>query len=74
MKMEELFELINEMLDEEQTINANTDLVDDLSFDSLKYIDLIVMLENNYGIVIEEEKLIDIKTVQQLHDACLEIA
>lgn len=74
MNMEDLIKLVNGTLPEEATISANTDLVDDLGFDSLKYIDLVVMLENEYGIIIEEEKLATIKTIQQLHDACLEVA
>ncbi|HVT63065.1 MAG TPA: acyl carrier protein [Legionellaceae bacterium] len=72
MKMEELINLVNGTLPEAKVLSANTDLVDDLGFDSLKYIDLVVMLENEYGIVIEEEKLAKIKTIKQLHDACLD--
>jgi acyl carrier protein len=74
MKIEELINLVNTTLPEEVAISAETDLVDDLGFDSLKYIDLVVMLENEYGIVIEEEKLAKIKTIQHLHEACLELA
>lgn len=74
MKIEELIDLVNSTLAEETSLSPETDLVDDLGFDSLKYIDLIVMLENEYGIVIEEEKLAKIKTIQELHKACLEVA
>ena len=74
MQIEELINLVNTNLAEEVSISAETDLVDDLGFDSLKYIDLVVMLENEYGIVIEEEKLTQIKTIQHLYDACLEVA
>ena len=74
MQIEELINLVNTTLAEEVSISAETDLVDDLGFDSLKYIDLVVMLENEYGIVIEEEKLTQIKTIQHLYDACLEVA
>lgn len=74
MTIEELINLVNGTLPEAATLSSETDLVDDLGFDSLKYIDLVVMLENEYGIVIEEDKLAKIKTIQQLHDACLECA
>jgi acyl carrier protein len=74
MNIEELINLVNGTLSEPATLSAETDLVDDLGFDSLKYIDLVVMLENEYGVIIEEEKLAQIKTIQQLHDACLECA
>ncbi|OGT15248.1 MAG: hypothetical protein A3I12_03720 [Gammaproteobacteria bacterium RIFCSPLOWO2_02_FULL_38_11] len=74
MKIEELINLVNATLPEEITISAETDLVDDLGFDSLKYIDLVVMLENEYGIIIAEEKLSKIRTIKHLHEACLELA
>ncbi len=74
MKIEELIDLVNAMLAEETTITPQTDLVADLKFDSLKYIDLVVMLENEHQIVIEENQLAKIKTVQDLHEACLATA
>ena len=74
MKIEEVIQVVKETLDQETEVTSVTDLVDDLGFDSLKYIDLIVILENEHGIVIEEEKLADIKTVQQLYEACCAVA
>ena len=65
---------ISEIVAGKRAITADTDLVNDLGFDSLKYIDLVVMLENEHGIVIEEDALAKIKTIRDLHEACLTLA
>lgn len=75
MKIEELINIITEIADDDEIeVNADMALLDDLGFDSLQYIDIVVMLESKFGLSIQAEKLAEIKTIRQLHEACLEVA
>ncbi len=47
----------------EEEIDLNTDVVEDLGADSLDVVELIMALEEEYGLVITDEAVHDLKTV-----------
>lgn len=48
---------------DESTITADTRLVEDLKADSANVMVMIMDLEDNYGIVIEDDQIMNLKTV-----------
>ena len=48
---------------DEATITANTRLVEDLKADSANVMVMIMDLEDNYGIVVEDDQIMNLKTV-----------
>ena len=55
--------LAEQMSVEEDTITEETDIFDDLGADSLDAVELIMALEDEYGITIEAEDAEQLKTV-----------
>ena len=49
-------------IDEDQ-INENTDVVNDLGADSLDVVELMMSVEDEFGIMIEDEEIAEFKTV-----------
>lgn len=49
-------------IDEDQ-INENTDVVNDLGADSLDVVELMMSVEDEFGIMIEDEEIAELKTV-----------
>ncbi len=49
-------------IDEDQ-INENTDVVNDLGADSLDVVELMMSVEDEVGIMIEDEEIAELKTV-----------
>ena len=45
------------------TITESTDIVSDLGADSLDVVELLMSLEDEYGVSIEDEKVAELKTV-----------
>jgi acyl carrier protein len=45
------------------TITETTDIVSDLGADSLDVVELLMSLEDEYGVSIEDEKVAELKTV-----------
>lgn len=67
--VEQLKELISEITGVDQAkIDTPTKFKDDLSMDSISMVDLISSLEEDYEIIIEQEKAIEIQTFGQLVD------
>ena len=48
---------------DEATITADTRLVEDLKADSANVMVMIMDLEDNYGIVVEDDQIMNLKTV-----------
>ena len=48
---------------DESTITADTRLVEDLKADSANVMVMIMDLEDNYGIIIEDDQIMNLKTV-----------
>lgn len=64
---EKIIEILMEQLDlERDEINESSSFTDDLEMDSLDMMELVIEMEKETGIKIENEKLVDIKTVADL--------
>jgi acyl carrier protein len=66
MQNEEIIKKINQLLiDEieidESQISPSADLKKDLGIDSLDFVDLFVIIENNFGFKMKAEEMSDIK-------------
>ncbi|MBE0648108.1 MAG: acyl carrier protein [Bacteroidales bacterium] len=57
--------LIDEIEIDEDQIRPEADLKKDLGIDSLDFVDLFVIIENNFGFKMKAEEMSDVKT---LHD------
>ncbi len=73
MKQEEIISKINEFLIEEfeveeTKISPEAPLKETLELDSLDYVDLVVILEGNFGIKVKQEDFTGIITFQNLYD------
>lgn len=67
------FEKVREQLSreldvEEEKITLETDIIDDLGADSLDLAELLITLEDEYGIVITDESSHLLRTVQEVVD------
>ena len=72
MTIEDVSQKINEFLAEEfetdiATITPNAPLKETLELDSLDYIDLVVILEGNFGIKVRQEEFTSIVTFNDLY-------
>ena len=60
-KLREIF--ANQFGLDPETITESTDIVSDLGADSLDVVEMLMTLEDEYGITIEDEKVAEMKTV-----------
>ena len=68
-----MFEQVRQLLAhqfevDENTITMDTNIADDLGADSLDVVELLISLEDDYGISIPEEDIVNVKTVQDIVD------
>ena len=73
MTQEEIITRINHFLVEEfevdaEKINPTANLRETLGLDSLDYVDLVVIIESNFGFKVVAEDFIDIHTFQNFYD------
>ncbi len=73
MSNEETISKINEFLIEEFEVDGGKitpegTLKETLELDSLDYVDLVVILEGNFGIKVKQEDFTSIRTFQNLYD------
>ncbi len=73
MTHEEIIGKINEFLVEEFEVDAAkiqpyANLRETLELDSLDYVDLVVIIESNFGFKVVAEDFIDIQTFQNFYD------
>ena len=52
-------------------LNEDTDIVADLGADSLDVVEMMMALEEEFGITIEDEKIAELKTISDVVD-CVE--
>jgi len=73
MQHDEITDKINKLLieeieiDEEQ-IRPEADLKKDLGIDSLDFVDIVVVVEQNFGFKIKPEEMSKVKTLSQFYD------
>lgn len=64
MTIEKLIELISEQLNiDPSEINESTRITEDLGADSLDIVELLMTLEDDYGISIPDDEVQEIKTI-----------
>jgi acyl carrier protein len=69
MYLEKIRKVLSEKFDvEPEEINLTTNIFDDLGADSLDIVDLLMTIEDEFGIVIPDEAAQDIKTVGNVVD------
>lgn len=73
MQIEEIISKTKEFLAEEFEVDQDkivpeANLKDTLELDSLDYVDLVVVIESNFGIKIMAEDFIDVKTFQDFYN------
>jgi acyl carrier protein len=73
MTQEEIISKINEFLVEEFEVDAEkivptANLRETLELDSLDYVDLVVIIESNFGFKVVAEDFINIHTFQDFYD------
>ncbi len=59
--------LIDEIEIEETQINPAADLKKDLGIDSLDFVDLFVIVENNFGFKMKAEEMADVKSLEDFY-------
>ena len=73
MDTEQIIAKVNQVLIEEFELEADmviptASLVEDLDLDSLDAVDLIVALEKTFGIRVDPDVLVEVRTVGEMHD------
>ena len=73
MGKEEIIKKINAFLIEEFELDENqlvpeAQLKNDLGIDSLDFVDIIVIIERNFGFKVKGEEMINVKTLQEFYD------
>jgi len=73
MNKEEIIQKINEFLVDEfevesDIIQPDANLMETLELDSLDLVDLVVIIEKNFGFKVQGEDFVDIKTFQHFYD------
>lgn len=60
--------LVDEIEIDETQILPGADLKKDLGIDSLDFVDLFVIIENNFGFKMKAEEMAEVKTLQDFYD------
>lgn len=66
-----MFEKVRDMLAKQLNLSADkitldSDVVKDLGADSLDVVELLISLEDDYGVSIPEEDIVNVKTVKDI--------
>lgn len=73
MNREEIISIVNNFLIEEieiddNKINEDALLKEDLDIDSLDFVDIVVIVERNFGFKIKPEEMSNVKTLGDFYD------
>jgi acyl carrier protein len=73
MERTEIIEKINDFLVDEFELDADqlkpeVLLKNDLGIDSLDFVDIIVIIEKNFGFKVKAEEMANVKTLQDFYD------
>ena len=60
--------LIDDLEIEEENIFPEAKLKEDMGIDSLDYVDIVVIVEKNFGFKIKPEEMSKVKTLSQFYD------
>lgn len=73
MNTEEVISIVNSFLTDEFEVESSllvpdAPLKETLDLDSLDYVDLVVVIESNFGFKVKGEDFVDIKTLQDFYN------
>lgn len=73
MNREEIVNTVNEFLVdefeiEESLIKPEAHLIDDLEIESLDFVDIVVIIEKDFGFKVVREEMNDVRTLGDLYD------
>ncbi len=73
MEREEVVKIVNEFLIEEievdeDRISPDARIKDDLEIDSLDFVDIVVIVENNFGFKIKQEEMSNVMVLDDFYD------
>jgi len=60
--------LIDDLEIEEENIFPESRLKEDMGIDSLDYVDIVVIVEQNFGFKIKPQEMTNVKTLSQFYD------
>ena len=60
--------LIDDLEIEEENIFGEASLKDDMGIDSLDFVDIVVIVERNFGFKIKPEEMVSVKTLNDFLD------
>lgn len=60
--------LIDDLEIEEENIFPEANLKNDVGIDSLDYVDIVVIVEKNFGFKINPQEMANVKTLSQFYD------
>ena len=60
--------LIEDLEIEEENIFPESRLKEDMGIDSLDYVDIVVIVEQNFGFKIKPQEMSNVKTLSQFYD------
>ena len=60
--------LIDDLEIEEENIFPEAKLKEDMGIDSLDYVDIVVIVEKNFGFKIKPQEMTSVKTLTQFYD------
>jgi acyl carrier protein len=60
--------LVDEIEIDEEVLNPSAELKKDLGIDSLDFVDLFVIIENNFGFKMKAEEMSEVKTLQDFYN------
>ena len=67
LMLEEIIETLSTQLKiDKDKINENTSVLDDLGADSLDIVELLMTLEDKYGVVVPDDEVVNLKTVKKI--------
>lgn len=77
MKEQEIIKIVNDFLIDEfelepEQIQMNTSLREELAIESLDLVDIIVLIESEFGFKIEPVEIVKVNTMRELYDFIIE--
>ncbi len=72
-RIETVNDLIKKVMKKEKAIIREQNLVEDLGFSSIQFIELISLVESKYDVIIPIQKLQTVKKVADLYNAVMDL-
>lgn len=77
MTREEIIKTVNEFLIEEfelnpEQLNPDAKLKDDLEIESLDFVDIVVVIEKEFGFKVKGEEMVNVRTLNDLYNYIIE--